>query len=115
MVENLESLDDLEEEDDNRTMALVAILGTALVAGAIAFLVRRRQEPAAPAEPVAAAVGAWERGRARFRDERVQATRDFVLEKVLPELKPALLGVLDDIRDMVDEGFRRVEKVIKAL
>jgi hypothetical protein len=116
MVDNLETLDDLEEEESNRTMALAAIVGSALVAGVVAYMLRRgRQEPPPP-EPVMMSGRAW--GRARelaFNEERAQATREFLAEKVLPELKPALLGILEEVEDMVDDGFRRAEKAIKSM
>jgi hypothetical protein len=115
MVDNLETLDDLEEEDGSPAMALAAIVGAARVAGAVAFMVRRRQEPPPP-EPVAMSGRAWERAREMaFSEERAQATRDFLVDKVLPELKPALLGILEEVEDMVDDGFRRAEKAIKSL
>jgi len=115
MVDNLETLDDLEEEDGSPTMALAAVAGAALVAGAIAFVVRRRREPPPP-EPIVASGRAWERAREMaFNEERAQATRDFLMDKVLPEMKPALLGVLEEIEDMVDHAFRRAEKTIKSL
>jgi hypothetical protein len=115
MVDNLETLDDLEEEDGSPTMAIAAIVGAALVAGAVAFVVRRRQEPPPP-EPVALAGRGWERARdLAFSEERAQATRDFLVDKVLPELKPALLGILEEVEDMVDDGFHRAEKAIKSL
>jgi len=116
MVDNLETLDDLEEEDGSPTMALAAVAGAALVAGAIAFVVKRRREPPPPPEPIAASGRAWERAREMaFNEERAQATRDFLMDKVLPEMKPALLGVLEEIEDMVDHAFRRAEKTIKSL
>jgi hypothetical protein len=115
MVENLESLDDLEEEDSSRTMALAALAGSALVAGVVVFLLRRRAEPPPP-EPVAMSGRAWDRARGlAFNEERQEAARDFLVEKVLPELKPALLGILEEVEDMVDDGFRRAEKAIKNL
>ena len=116
MVENLESLDDLEEEDGNRGLALAAIAGSALAAGVIAFMLKRARHEPPPPEPVMLAAGPW--GRARelaFNDERAAATREFIIEKVLPELKPALLGVLDEVEDMVEQAFRRAEKSIKSL
>jgi hypothetical protein len=45
----------------------------------------------------------------------MEAGRDFLIEKVLPELKPALLSALSEIEDIVDQTFRRLEKNIKAL
>jgi hypothetical protein len=115
MVENLESLDDLEQEGGNRNLALVAIAGSALAAGLIAFLVRRARQEQAP-EPVPLSAAAWDRARElAFSEERAAATREFLVEKVLPELKPALLGILEEIEDLVDQGFRRAEKAIKSL
>lgn len=116
MVENLENLDDLEDEGSNRTMALAAIVGSALLAGTVVYLLRRRQPPPPPPEPAATIGSAWERAReAALGEERLQATREFLIEKVLPELKPALLGVLEELQNMVDDGFKRAERAIKAL
>lgn len=116
MVENLENLDDLEDEGGNRTMALAAIVGSALLAGTVVYLLRRRQPPPPPPEPAATIGSAWERAReAALGEERLQATREFLMEKVLPELKPALLGVLEELQSMVDDGFKRAERAIKAL
>ncbi len=116
MVENLESLDELEDEESNRGVALAAIVGSAVAAGLVAYLVRRsRQEPELP-EPAALSGRAWDRARElAFSEERAQATRDFVVDKLLPELKPALLGILEEIEELVDDGFRRAEKAIKNL
>jgi len=116
MVDNLETLDDLEEEDGSPTMALAAVVGSALIAGVVVYMLRRARQEPPPPEPVALVGGGW--GRARelaFNEERAQATRDFLVDKVLPELKPALLGILEEVEDMVDDGFRRAEKAIKSL
>jgi hypothetical protein len=116
MVDNLESLDDLESEDGNRGFAAAAIVGSAVVAGVLAFLIRRARQEPPPPEPILAGGRAWERAREMaFGDERAQATRDFLIAKVLPELKPALLGVLEEVEDLVDDGFRRAEKAIKSM
>lgn len=116
MVDDLESLDDLEDEEGSRGMALAAVVGSAVAAGVIAYLWRRSHQEPPPPEPVALAAGAWERARGMaFGDDRAQATRDFIVDKVLPELKPALLGILEEVEDLVDDGFRRAEKAIKSL
>jgi hypothetical protein len=47
--------------------------------------------------------------------DNVEAGRDFLIEKILPELKPALLSALSEIEDVVDQAFRRIEKNIKKL
>jgi hypothetical protein len=38
-----------------------------------------------------------------------------MIEKLLPEFKPALLAILKDLEQVVDEYFRRAEKSIKRL
>ena len=47
--------------------------------------------------------------------DSIEAGRDFLMDKVLPELKPALLSALSEIEDVVDQAFRRIEKNIKKL
>jgi hypothetical protein len=113
MVDELESQEGLEQDQGNRRLAVAAILGSALAAGVIAYLLRRaRQEPPPPVPPMRA----WDRARElAFSEERAQATREFLFEKVLPELKPALLGILEEVEALVDDGFRRAEKAIKSL
>jgi len=96
--------------EDKSGRAAGTILATAIAAGVIAFLVRRsREEPSPPAS-----------GVARFAREfagsdNMEAGRDFLMDKVLPELKPALLSALSEIEDVVDQAFRRIEKNIKRL
>jgi hypothetical protein len=97
------------EDRSGRTAG--TILATAIAAGVVAFLVRRSREDEAP-PPVT--------GMARFAREfagsdNMEAGRDFLMDKVLPELKPALLSALSEIEDVVDQAFRRIEKNIKRL
>ncbi len=47
--------------------------------------------------------------------DNVQAGQEFFVEKILPEFKPALLAILGEIEDVVDQAFRRAEKQIKKL
>ena len=47
--------------------------------------------------------------------DNVEAGREFVMDKIVPELKPALLSALSEIEDIVDQAFRRIEKNIKKL
>ena len=37
------------------------------------------------------------------------------MDRILPELKPALLSGLSEIEEVVDQAFRRIEKNIKRL
>jgi hypothetical protein len=95
--------------EDRGGMAAGTILATAIAAGVVAYLLRRSREP----EPPASRVASFARDFAG-RDS-VGAGRDFVLEKLVPEMKPALLAILGEIEDVVDQGFRRAERAIKKL
>jgi hypothetical protein len=98
----------------NQNMAIGAVAASAIVAALIAFFLRRRQQEEAhsirglssrAAEAAMAAVG----------DDRLSYGRDLLTDKVLPEFKPALLSLLDELEDAVGRGFRQAEKAIKDL
>src|SRR5439155_24349252 len=94
------------EEDDsgNRNMAAGAILASAVEAGVIAYVLRRsRQEE--ERTPSGLAGKAFERTRDMVGDERVEAGRDFLVKKVMPEFKPALLAILEEVEDAVESAF----------
>jgi len=97
--------------EDRSGRAAGTILATAIAAGVIAFLLRRSREaqPQEPASRVAKFAKDW------AGSDGVEAGRDFLIDKVLPELKPALLSALSEIEDVVDQAFRRIEKNIKKL
>jgi hypothetical protein len=95
--------------EDRGGRAAGTILATAIAAGVIAFLLRRSREEAEPASRVARFA------REFAGSDNVEAGRDFLMDKVLPELKPALLSGLSEIEDVVDQAFRRIEKNIKKL
>jgi hypothetical protein len=95
--------------EDRSGRAAGTILATAVVAGIIAFLLRRSREEEEPASRVSKLARDW------AGSDSVEAGREFLMDKVLPELKPALLGALSEIEDVVDQAFRRIEKNIKKL
>jgi hypothetical protein len=96
--------------EDRGSRAAGTILATAVAAGVIAFLLRRSREEEAPP------VGVMSRlARDWAGSDNLEAGRDFLVDKVLPELKPALLSALSEIEDVVDQAFRRIEKNIKRL
>jgi len=97
--------------EDHTGRAAGTILATAIAAGIIAFLVRKSHEE----PPPASAKGAAKFVREFAGSDNMEAGRDFLVEKVLPELKPALLSALSEIEDVVDQAFRRIEKNIKKL
>lgn len=95
--------------EDRSGRAAGTILATAVAAGVIAYLLRRSREEEEPASRMAKFAREW------AGSDGVEAGRDFLLDKVLPELKPALLSALSEIEDVVDQAFRRIEKNIKKL
>ena len=112
MVEDLTRDDEYEES----SLPIGAIVGTAVTAGLIAFLIRRSRADSAPKTPADVAMNAWDRARGSdIRDRAGSMTRDFMLDRVLPELKPILLDLVHDVKSLVDQGFKRAEKSIKDL
>lgn len=98
--------------EDKGGRAVGTVLATALAAGAIVYVLRRTREPEEIIEPP----NQWAKlARELAASDSVEAGRDFVMDKIVPELKPALLSALAEIEDLVDEAFRRIEKNIKKL
>ena len=96
--------------EDRSGRAVGTIVATAIAAGVIAYVLRRsRQEEEEPTNRVAKLARDW------AGSDSVEAGREFVMDKIVPELKPALLSALSEIEDIVDEAFRRIEKNIKKL
>jgi hypothetical protein len=98
----------------NRNMAIGGIAAAAITAGLVAFLVRRRR--AADEHTLTGMTSrAAEAAMSAVGDDRVSAGRDFLAEKILPEFKPALLSILDELEELVNQTFRRAERSIKDL
>src|SRR5579859_7349236 len=95
--------------EDRSGRAVGTILATAVAAGVVAYLLRRSREEEEPSSRVAKLARDW------AGSDSVEAGRDFVMDKIVPELKPALLSALSEIEDIVDQAFRRIEKNIKKL
>jgi hypothetical protein len=98
--------------EDRGGRAVGTILATAVAAGVIAYVLRRSREEEVVEEPSNRMI---QLARDWASSDSVEAGRDFVMDKVLPELKPALLSALSEIEDVVDQAFRRIEKNIKKL
>lgn len=102
--------------EENKSLAAGTILASALVAGVIAYLIRRsRLERQYMAQPGALAERALEKAREAVGPERVEAVSSFIAERILPDLKPALLAMLRDMENLTQSYFRRAERAIKAL
>ena len=95
--------------EDRGSRAAGTILATAIAAGVIAFLLRRAREDEEPTGRAASLVRSW------AGSDNVEAGREFFVDRILPELKPALLSGLSEIEEVVDQAFRRIEKNIKRL
>src|SRR5437870_11626663 len=95
--------------EDRGGRAAGTILATAVAAGVVAYLLRRSREEEEPTSRVARMAKDW------AGSDSIEAGRDFVMDKIVPELKPALLSALSEIEDIVDQAFRRIEKNIKKL
>lgn len=99
--------------EENPALATGTILASALAAAAIVYLLRRSRKEARA--PTTAAERAWDRARELVGDERLEAGREFVVERLLPELKPVLLAMLRDFEEVADRWFRQAEQGIKRL
>jgi hypothetical protein len=100
--------------EDGPGRAIGTVLATALAAGVIAYVLRRSRAPEEvveeePGNQLARLARDW------AGSDGVEAGREFVMDKIVPELKPALLSALSEIEDIVDEAFRRIERNIKKL
>ena len=98
--------------EDRSGRAVGTIVATAIAAGVIAYVLRRsrqEEEEEAPTNRMAKLARDW------AGSDSVEAGREFVMDKIVPELKPALLSALSEIEDIVDQAFRRIEKNIKKL
>jgi hypothetical protein len=96
--------------EDRSGRAVGTILATAIAAGVIAYVLRRsREEEEEPTNRMTRLARDW------AGSDSVEAGREFVMDKIVPELKPALLSALSEIEDIVDQAFRRIEKNIKKL
>jgi len=98
--------DDAKPWEDRGGIAAGTILATAVAAGVVAYFIRRSREPEPPVSRVAGFAKDW------ASSDGVEAGRDFVMDKVLPEMKPALLAILSEFEDVIDQAFRRAEKAI---
>ena len=98
----------------NRNIAAGTILASAVAAGMVAYLIRRRRQSE---ERTLAGISsrAAEAARSALEDDRVAAGREFLTDKILPEFKPTLLALMRELEDVTNQAFRRAERTIKQL
>ncbi|MBV9329403.1 MAG: hypothetical protein JO352_37350 [Chloroflexi bacterium] len=98
--------------EDRGGRAVGTVLAAAIAAGVIAYIVRRSRSDddlEVSSNQLARLARDW------ASSDSVEAGREFVMDKIVPELKPALLSALSEIEDIVDQTFRRIERNIKKL
>lgn len=98
--------------DRNRNMATGAVVASAITVGAIAYLIRRARKRRRPTD-LAGKVS--ELARDVVGNDPLEAGQEFLRKQIVPELKPVLLAVLDDLENVVVDGFKRAEKAIKKM
>jgi hypothetical protein len=97
-------------ESDGMPITVGTIVASALVAGTIAFLLRRALSSSEDDHHPA------DRYNGEYlRDRAATMTNEFVRERIAPELKPVLLTVLREVRQYVDRGFQRAEHALKDM
>ena len=97
-------------ESDGMPITAGTILASALVAGTIAFLLRRALSSGEDNRHATDHLD-----REYLRDRAATMTNEFVRERIAPELKPVLLTVLREVRHYVDRGFQRAEHALKDM
>jgi hypothetical protein len=90
------------------------LLASALAAGIIGFTMSRR---ASRREKISAIGSMAVLGRARDLGdtEIARAGREFINERVVPEMKPVLIDLLKEFEGYLDGYFKQAEKALKAM
>lgn len=92
--------------NEMRFPTIGVLLGSAMIAGIITYIVSTRQQKPKSVVDRAMEIGGAEAARLR---------REFVSERVVPEMKPVLLDLVKQAEDYVDRYFDRAEKAIKSM
>jgi hypothetical protein len=98
-----------------KTPSVTVLLVSGLAAGVLAYAMSRRSQKKAEIIPI-------DRDKmvSRARDlvsqgELTRIGRDYLSDRVVPEMKPILLEVLKDFEHYVERYFDRAEKAIKSM
>jgi hypothetical protein len=102
----------------NRNLAIGTVVASALAAGAIAYVVRRRRHTE-QSSLAGLSSRATDTALMALGDDRLALGREFLADKVIPEFKPALLQLLQELEAVIDratrQAFDRAERAIKDL
>ena len=97
---------------DGNRFPMGLLLGSGLIAGIMAYAIYQRS---AREERMSSAQIVLDRAKDLGDTEAARAGREFVSEKVVPEMKPVLLDLLKDAEEYVDRYFKRAEKAVKSM
>jgi hypothetical protein len=98
-----------------KTPSVTVLLVSGLAAGVLAYAMSRRSHKKSEVLPVSR-----EKVVSRARElvgqgELARIGREYVSDRVVPEMKPILLEVLKDFEDYVERYFDKAEKAIKSM
>ncbi len=97
--------------DQFRTSSIGMLLIGGLLAGILAYTIssRRAVRELTPPEML------FERAKGLGGTDAARLGREFVNEKLVPEMKPVLIDLLKDAESYVGHYFDRAEKAIKSM
>lgn len=98
-----------------RTQAIGILLISGLTAGILAYMVSSRRPVREESVRIGTPQVVFERARELGDTEVARASREYISERVVPEMKPVLLDVLKDFESYVGHYFDRAEKAIKSM
>jgi hypothetical protein len=90
------------------------LLGSGLIAGLFAYAisrgsVMRRQRVLSPQEQI------MERAKDLGGTEAAKMSREFISERVVPEMKPVILDLIKEAENYVDHYFEKAQKAVKSM
>ena len=95
----------------NRNKTRGTIVAAAVLAVVIAYRIRRaRQRPQLDLSGKVAEVA-----REVVGDDPLEAGREFLVATVIPEFKPALLTIVKELEDVVEDALMRAGQAVKKL
>ncbi len=97
---------------DGNRFPMGMLLASGLIAGILAYAISRRS---AREERMTSAQMVMERAKDLGDTEAARVGREFVSERVVPEMKPVILDLLKDAEEYVDHYFKRAEKAVKSM
>ena len=97
----------------NRNKTRGTIMAAAVAAVVIAYRIRHARHEHQRRTDLSGKVS--EVAREVVGDHPREAGREFLVAKVLPEFKPALLTILKELEEMVEDTFTRAEQAVKKL